>query len=149
LKIKHLLDVCKALKIKRFRFPKSHRKATEKPPKRIPKSTKPLKIKDLLKFFSVFRFSEKLTQPAHQTHRLTSQSVGTIFAGKTLVFSIYFCFTEKLKNSKKKKHQTIERIALVCFSVFFSVAFRLLFGFLHADKKHTIIKHRPARCLLR
>jgi hypothetical protein len=25
----------------------------------------------------------------------------------------------------------------------------LLFGSLHTDTKHTIIKHRPARCLLR
>jgi hypothetical protein len=63
------------------------RKATEKPPKRLPKNIKPLKIKHLMKFFSVFRLYRK--DPTHQPADPTSQSVGTIFAVKNLVFSIH------------------------------------------------------------
>jgi len=67
----------------------SFRKATEKPLKRILKSTKPLKIKHLLKFFSVFQFYRKtrLSKPA------TRPPVGTIFAGKMPVFSIHCSIT--------------------------------------------------------
>jgi hypothetical protein len=43
-------------------------------------------------FFVVLWFAPKSTFQAHPT-RLTSQSVGTIFAGKTFVFSIYLCHT--------------------------------------------------------
>jgi hypothetical protein len=113
----------------------AHSKATPKPPKRKPKSIKPLRDKDLLKFFSVFQSSEKTTTP--------TPPLGTIFAGTTFVFSIHFCLTEKPKNEKRKINQTIERVALACFSVFFSVPFRFLFGFMHTCKKQVITKHRP------
>jgi len=107
-----------------------------------------LKDKHFVNFFSVFQFSEKIYTPFQtDLYRLTSQSVGTIFAGKKLVFSIYFCFTEKLKKSKKKKHQTIDRVALARISVFFSVAFQLLFSFSHTCKKLMIINHHFAKNL--
>ncbi len=117
------------------------RKACEKLAKRIAKCIKALKIKHFVKFFSLFQFCEKYpTQTT--TYRLTSQSVGTIFAGKKLVFSIYFCFTEKLKKWKTKTKQNIERVAFASISLFFSQAFRILFAKLHFSKNYVIPKHR-------
>ena len=120
----------KALKIKDFL---SHRKATEK----LPKSVKPLKIKDLLKFFSVFRFCYPDPPPD------PPPPPGTIFAGKTPDISIHFSTTEKPKNKKQKIKKNIERVGFHGFSVFFSVAFRWFFGCLTISKTCIITKPRP------
>jgi len=78
LKIKHLLDVSKALKIKELmrvvdvvmthflelvKKLQSHSKATPKPLQKI----KPLKIKHLMKFFGVLEFTPKTHPKTHPT----------------------------------------------------------------------------------
>jgi hypothetical protein len=92
LRDKRLRDVCEALKVKGF-------SATEKPPKRLPKNSEPLKIKHLMNFFSVFRFAEKTHPPSPPTR----PPVGTIFAVKNTIFSIHFCKTEKLKRNQENR----------------------------------------------
>ncbi|MFZ8783996.1 hypothetical protein, partial [Thermocrinis sp.] len=47
-----------------------------------------MKIKHFVKFFPHFRICGKTTHPSPPTHPL-----GTIFAGKNLVFSIHFCIS--------------------------------------------------------
>jgi hypothetical protein len=81
-----------------------------------------------------------LPKPAYPTH---PHPLGTIFAGKNLTFLYISLLLKKLKNKKQKINQTIERVALEGFSVFFSVAFRLLFCFLTAAKNCVINKPRP------
>jgi len=121
----------------------NHWKATEKPLKshwkENWKTANRWKSSTSWNSFQFFSFLQKVSCQARPT-----PPVGTIFAVKTLVFSIHFCFTEKLKNKKQKTKQTIGRVALACFSVVFSVAFQCLFGFLHFCKKSTIIKHHPS-----
>ncbi len=125
----------KALWDKDFSALKSYRKATEKKTEKH-QTVESQALDEILFSFSVFR---KLTPPSPPP----APPVGTIFAGKHLVFSIHFCFTEKLKNKKQKTKKSIERVALACFSVFFSVPFQSLFSFLHFFKKHAITKHPP------
>jgi len=130
--------LAKRWKSKVFQTPKSHRKATEKLPKRIPKSIKPLKIKHLLKFFRFFGFSTQ-TYPKTHPHPLAR------FLHATRPFFLYISLSpKKPKNKKQKTKKNIERVGFDGFSVFFSVAFRLLFGFLTNYKNCIITKPRQA-----
>jgi len=79
----------KTLKIKEF-------KHTTKLPQSYPKATpkaQTVENQALERFFVVLWFATKRYLSNPPPTRLTSQSVGTIFAGKTFVFSIHLCHT--------------------------------------------------------
>ena len=114
----------------------AHHKTTTKPPQRLPQKPKPLKIKHLRDFFVVLWFAPKSTFQAHPT-RLTSQSVGTIFAGKTFVFSIHLCHTT-ITTTKTIKPLKIKDLS---FWVSLCGGFVVALWFLAHCKNHTIIKH--------
>jgi hypothetical protein len=120
---KHLPDVCKALKIKGFSATekplKSHWKATEKPPKRLPKNTEPLKIKHFVKFFSVFQFAEKDPLPSPTDPTPPDPYQNPVFF---YTFQLYWK-TEK-KSSRSLKIKVLRFFGNLFGS--FSVAFRFL-----------------------
>ncbi len=111
-------------------------KATAKPLQRKLQNSKPLKIKHLIKFFAVLQSTAK--NIAHQT----AHPLGTIFAGKSLVFSIHIFITAKLQKQKTKSKENIDTVALDSFAVFFAVALQLLCSFLHFSQKYAITKPR-------
>jgi len=99
LKIKHLLDVGKALKIKGFsdteKPPKSYRKATEKDTEKH----QTVENQALAEIFSVFRFFyPNIPQDP-------PPPLGTIFACHPPVFSIHFSITEKTEKQKTKNKE--------------------------------------------
>jgi len=70
------------------------------------------------------------------------------FLHVTRPFFLYISLSpKKPKNKKQKTKKNIERVGFDGFSVFFSVAFRLLFGFLTISKNCIITKPRQAPTL--
>jgi len=58
--------------------------------------------------------------------------LGTIFAGKILVFSIHFYSLQQLQNKKQKTKKNIGRVGFEGFAVFFAVALQCLCSFMPA-----------------
>jgi hypothetical protein len=150
LKIKHLLDVCKALKIKEFKRCvvliivnflqigtklQNYSKAT---PKTTPKH-RTVENQALDEIFWSFGVCSKKVSPN------PPDPLGTIFAGKTLVFSIHFSITPK---TPKKSTKSLKIKGLMLWSFLWS-GFGVALEFLAPLQKTSYNKAppRPTRCL--
>jgi len=138
LRNKHLLDVCKALKIKDLTHtPKplqSHSKAT---PKTTPKH-QTVENQALDEIFWSFGVCSKNhpTKPARPLAR---------FLQARCPFFLYISLSlQKLQKQKSKINQIIDRVGFEGFGVVFGVALEWLWSLLHFCKKHAITKHRPS-----
>jgi hypothetical protein len=102
LKDKYLLDVGKALKIKRFRFPKRRRKATEKDTEKH-QTLENQGLAKILFGFSVFRKTDPTSPPDPPTDQSVSWHDFCRQDPQQFYTFFYHRNNRKIKNKKQRK----------------------------------------------